>query len=120
MNATSTQHRGSRLRLRSVYRVVIAIVLVASFGMEIVPCGLVESVPIIAGEQDGCMLRLEQLQVCDRGDAFRGALIDLPVLLPGAPGIFPSPAVRRHVPEVAASAADGFRPAIDRPPRHPA
>lgn len=107
-------------RLRPVLRALIAFVLVAFLGLEILPLGFVEFLPAPPGgpgERTAC---LEPLQVCDCGDTFLGVLSDLPVLLPGAFCLLPSSAALPVVQEAVAFVPDGYRPAIDHPPQLPA
>jgi hypothetical protein len=109
-----------RCRLCPVLRALGAVVLIASLGLEILPWGFVECAPAIPGEQGDRAFSIEPLQVCDHGDSFVGVLFDLPVLLPGAPCLFPSPQALPFVQQAAPFVPDGFRPAIDHPPQLPA
>ncbi len=103
--------------MRPVLRTAVSVLLVVLLGLEILPWGVVESVPANSGEQRERTLRIEPLQVCDHGDFFLGALFDLPVLLPGAFCLF-TPTEFQPLDQLAVPLVqDGFHPAIDRPPR---
>lgn len=118
-NASQRNSGVPRFRMRPAVRILIAALLVGTLGLEILPWGYVECVPAAPGEKSGRAFRIEPLQVCDHGDTFLGVLFDLPVLLPGAPCLYPSPELARLFPEPAAFAPDGFLPAIDHPPQLP-
>ena len=95
----------------------MSVVLFALLGMEILPWGFGERVSADRGGGSECTASIEPLQVCDHGDSFLGILFDLPVLLPGAPCLFPSTEALPLVQQAAAFVSDGFHPPIDRPPR---
>lgn len=114
---TFQKSRTSGLRCGPVLRVLFAVLLIGSLGLEILPWGFVECVPAVPGEQGERTCIISPLQVCDHGDLFLGVLFDLPVLLPGDPGLFPPPEVVRLFPEAAVFVPDGFPPAIDHPPQ---
>ena len=117
MKHSSTGIRAFWCRLRPILRICVSFLLVAVLGMEVLPGGFVECVPAIPGEQSERAINIEPLQVCDHGDSFLGVLFDLPVLLPGAPCLFPSTAALPLVQQAVAFVPDGFLPAIDHPPQ---
>jgi len=104
-------------RLFPALRAFVSIVLVALLGMELLPWGFVESLPAVPGGQSERTFCIEPLQVCDNGDSFLGVLFDLPVLLPGAPCLFPSTEALPLVQQTVAFVPEGFHPAIDHPPQ---
>lgn len=95
----------------------MSVVLVALLGLEILPWGLVECAPSSPGGTSDLSFRIEPLQVCDSGDSFLSILFDVPVLLPGAPCLFPSTESLPNIQQVAAFVPDGYLPAIDHPPQ---
>jgi len=117
MNISDKANLRQRRRLRPVLRAVVSVLLLTVLGMEILPWGFVESVSTVPGGQSERTFRIEPLQVCDHGDSFLGVLFDLPVLLPGAPCLFPSNKEQSLVQQAVAFIPDGFRPAIDHPPQ---
>jgi len=117
MEMLSSGKRTFWYRLRPVLRTFLSVVLVAFLGTAILPWGFVECVPAIPGGPLERTLCIEPLQVCDHGDSFVGVLFDLPVLLPGAPCLFPPPEGLPSVQQVAAFVPDGIHPAIDHPPQ---
>jgi hypothetical protein len=100
--------------------VLVPVLLAAALALEILPFGVVESEPAVSGKCSGRALAIEPLQVCDDGVAFLGGLFDLPVLIPSAPSLVPTRGVLRQLADAGSLMPDGFRPAIDRPPRLPA
>ena len=117
MKYSAIGSRAISRRLCPVLRTFVSVVLVALLGMEILPWGFVECMPVIPGEQGERTFSIEPLQVCDQGDTFVGVLFDFPVLLPGAPWLLPSTEALPVIQQVAALVPDGFRPAIDHPPQ---
>ena len=109
------QRLGCRLFL--VARSFVSVLLVVLLGLHILPWGLAERAPAIPGEPSERAFSIEPLQVCNHGDSFVGVLFDLPVLLPGAPGLFPSTETLPLVQHAVAFVPDGFLPAIDHPPQ---
>ena len=103
--------------MRPVLRAFVSVAVVAFLGTAILPWGFVEFVPAVPGGPVERTLCIEPLQVCDHGDSFVGVLFDLPVLLPGAPCLFPPPEGLPSVQQAAAFVPEGFRPAIDHPPQ---
>jgi hypothetical protein len=95
----------------------VSVFLIALLGMGILPWGLVEGAPDVPGGPLERTLCIEPLQVCDHGDSIVGVLFDLPVLLPGAPCLVPSPVTLPLVQQANAVAPDGFLPAINHPPQ---
>lgn len=95
----------------------VAIVLLVFLTLEILSCSCREAATLASGSPGGITCSFEPLQVCDRGDSSLGALAYAPFVVPGAPVPFLLPAVRRRVPERASFMPDGFKPAIDHPPR---
>jgi len=117
MEYFSSRSRAFRCRTCSALRAMVPVVLIALLGMGMLPCGFVECVPAVPGGPLERTLCIEPLQVCDHGDSFVGVLFDLPVLLPGAPCLFPPPEGLPSVQQAAAFVPEGFRPAIDHPPQ---
>ena len=114
MKKKPSRNRTFCRRLFPVLRAFVSVALVALLGMEILPWGYVECVPGATSERSLC---IEPLEVCDHGDSFVGVLFDLPVLLPGAPCLFPSTETLPFVQLAATFVSDGFIPAIDHPPQ---
>lgn len=117
MELFSRRGRVSGCQPRSALRTVVSVFLIALLGLEILPWGLVESVPRLPGEAVERTLCIEPLQVCNHGDSFVGVPFDLPVLLPGSPCLFPPPEGRPSVRLADAFVPEGFLPAIDHPPQ---
>jgi len=92
-------------------------VLVTSLALEILPCAFVECIAVTPGEHSGHAFCLEPLQAADENDSFHEAQIDFPVLLPGAPGLFPSLEARWHYQFAVAFTPDEFPTTIDHPPQ---
>jgi hypothetical protein len=93
------------------------VVLVASLGLEVLPCAFVECVAVAPGGQGAGAFCLEPLQTCDAEDSLDGVLFDFPFLLPGGGCLFPSTEAQWHLPDAAAFAPDGFHAAIEHPPQ---
>lgn len=117
MNISSRGRRSFPYQPCPLLRAIVAVVLVASLGLEILPWGFIECEPAVPGGKSEHAFRIEPLQVCDHGDSFVGVLFDLPVLLPGAPCLLPSSETLPLVQRAAAFAPDGYRPSIDHPPQ---
>lgn len=117
MEYFSKRERICRWRLCSGLRIVVSVILIAFLSMEILPWGFVECMHAVPGGDSERTFRLEPLQVCDHGDSSLGVLFDLPVLLPGAPGILPLTEALALVGQAVAFVPDGFHPAIDHPPQ---
>ena len=101
-------------------RAALACVLTLMFVLQTLPCVCVrEPLPDLDGT-GGFTCRFEPLQVCDDGDVPLGGLGARPLLVPGAPLLFPPRDFLCLVPEGAAPTRDGFRQPIDHPPEFPA
>jgi len=98
-------------------RAAVSVVLLVLLALQILPCSYQED-PTAASSGTGSLTcRFEPLQVCDSGDSFLGALANIPVLVPGAPALFLTTEISGLIPDGAAFAPDGFKPAIDHPPQ---
>ena len=117
MKEFGRRDRSHDCRLCPTLRVFASILLVAALGMEILPWGFVECAPAVPGGQSERTFCIEPLHVCDHGDSFVGVLFDLPVLLPGAPCLFPSAETLPVVQLAASFVPDEFLPSIDHPPQ---
>ncbi len=106
-----------RRRPGPVPRAIVTVVLVTLLSLATLPCGFMAGVSTLPGEQSDRTCRIEPLQVCDHGDVLLGVLLDLPVLLPGAPCFFPSLESQPRVQRAVAFVPEGFHPAIDHPPQ---
>lgn len=98
-------------------RKAVAIVLLVFIALEILPGVCLDAPPLAPGVQGSFSCSIEPLQVCDSGDPLLGSLANIPVLVPGAPVLHPSPEISYLVPDGASFALDGFRPSIDHPPQ---
>jgi len=96
---------------------VVAGVLLVFLALEILPCAYLGPPVLSSDGSRGFTCSIEPLQVCDHGDSFLGVLLDLPVLLPGAPCLLPAIATLPLVQQAAAFVPDGFLPTIDHPPQ---
>ena len=117
MKYSAIGNRVFNCRVCPVLRALVSVALVASLGLEILPWGFVECAPATPGEPCDRSFSIGSLQVCDHGDSFVGVLFDLPVLLPGAPCLFPSTEALLLAQQAVAFVPDGFLPAIDHPPQ---
>lgn len=99
-------------------RKAVAVVLLMLLALEIVPCLCLETSTLATDAPGSFSCSLVSLQVCDQGDSLLGSLVaNLPVLIPEAAILLPSPEVLCLVPDRASFALDGFRPSIDHPPQ---
>jgi hypothetical protein len=102
------------------YRKAVAGILLLLVALEMLPSACWEAPVSLAAVAGSSACSIGQVQVCDQGDPLLGALVDLSVLVPGALDLTVVAEVRQLAPDVALFSPDGFRPAIDRPPKHSA
>lgn len=98
-------------------RKIIVLALLALFTMEILPFSYREPPLMAAEEPAGIAFRFEPLQVCDQGDPFLGSMAGIPFLVPEAPVLILAPELSGVAAETRFPVPDGFKPAIDHPPR---
>jgi hypothetical protein len=109
----------ARQRNTPVFRMLSLVVLVASLGLELLPSVFGECIAVAPGECAGRVFCLEPLQGGAEGGSQHVELVDFPVLLPGASGLFPAAQERRRGDDAADPAPDGFHATIDHPPQLP-
>lgn len=107
----------SVFRRSPTFRALAMVVLVVSFGLEILSCAFVECVAAAPTERNGRDACLESLQVCDDHNSSFNVLFDKPVFLLGTPCLFLSPAVWWYSQNTPTFAPDGFPATIDHPPQ---
>jgi hypothetical protein len=104
---------GRRSSGRGVCRAAIALFILASLSLGILPISLER--PREASAQDVCCF--EPLDVCNAGNSSLGMLADLPVLLPAPVALVAVPTALPAPSTDPAALLEGSAPGVYRPPR---
>ena len=102
-----------RVRVGSVCRGAIALLLIAAVGLGVLPLSVGQ--PLLPRDETDC--RFEAIDVCGAGDSSLGMTAETPVLLAEAIVVITAQTALPVPPSDEGSLLEGFVPGVYRPPR---